>query len=87
MLVAEQGAKSVRWLAGCMIPPASFDERYLVGTNDPRRSLRYSGQGRHAVRTTPPRTRRVIVLASWSYNWRSCPDWCGKEKWRILPEG
>ncbi len=17
----------------------------------------------------------------------SCPDWCGKEKWRILPEG
>ena len=18
---------------------------------------------------------------------RSCPDWCGKEKWRILPEG
>jgi hypothetical protein len=19
-------------------------------------------------------------------SFRSCPDWCGKEKWRILPE-
>ncbi len=26
--------------------------------------------------------QRVAAHKGWS-----CPDWCGKEKWRILPEG